>query len=89
MSDRIFPSGPVDLSRVDLTEEHEFLYWTEQFACTPQQLIDALGSAGVDAAAVGRYFASVRLPASNMASPNGAERAGPAQRTTDTGSMPP
>ena len=60
MPDNIFQSGPVDLARVDLTEAHEFHYWTTEFACTPQQLIDALGSAGVDAAAVGRYFASVR-----------------------------
>jgi hypothetical protein len=68
MSDSIFPSGPVDLARVDLTEAHEFHYWITQFACTPHQLIDALGSVGVDAAAVGRYIASVRSASTSGAS---------------------
>lgn len=68
MPESPFQSGPVDLARVDLTEAHDFHYWTARFACTPQQLIDALRSAGVNAAAVGRYFASARCAAGNDSS---------------------
>lgn len=65
MPDRSFQSGPVDHARVDLTESHELDYWTTRFDCTPEQLIDALRCAGVNAAAVGRYFASARSAANN------------------------
>ncbi|MEP6873828.1 MAG: DUF3606 domain-containing protein [Burkholderiales bacterium] len=68
MSDSTFRSGPVDLARVDLTETHEFHYWTTRFACTPQQLIDALGSVGVDAAAISRYLEVARAAEFNAAS---------------------
>ena len=68
MSDSSFQSGPVDLDRVDLTEADEFHFWTTRFACTPQQLIDAMGSAGVEAAAVGRHLAVTRAAEINAAS---------------------
>jgi hypothetical protein len=58
MSDSYLHAGPVDFGRVDLTEVLEFRYWTKHFACTPQQLIEALVFAGVDADAVGRHLAS-------------------------------
>ena len=60
MPDHQFNPDPLDLARVDLTDAPEFHYWSTEFACTPHQLIDALGSVGVEAAAVGRYFASAR-----------------------------
>jgi Protein of unknown function (DUF3606) len=60
MPDSYLYAGPVDFNRVDLTEVREFRYWTDHFACTPQQWIEALGSVGVEAAAVGRYFAATR-----------------------------
>ncbi len=53
-----FQPGPVDPSRVDLTEEHEISYWTEAFNCSAVRLIDALKAVGVDATAVARYIAA-------------------------------
>lgn len=52
--------GPVDETRVELTEDDDLRYWTAEFACTAEQLIDALGCVGVDAAAVGDYLAVAR-----------------------------
>ena len=68
MTASISHSGPVDYARVDLTEANEFDYWIAHFACTPLQLIDALQSAGVSAAAVARHFASTRCGMSSGAS---------------------
>ena len=62
-------SGPIDRSRVDLSEDQEFRYWTTRFACTPEQLVAALKIVGVSAAAVDQFIraqgreAPVRQPA--------------------------
>jgi len=69
MSDSTTLFGPVDLARVDLTEAQEFHYWTDRFACTPQQLIDALRSAGVETDAVDRYLADSRVAEMDVAPP--------------------
>lgn len=60
LSIRNLQPGPVDAARIELTEEHELSYWTARFACTTEQLVDALETVGVDAAAVGSYFAAAR-----------------------------
>jgi hypothetical protein len=67
MTETSFPSGPIDFARVDLTEARDFHYWTHRFGCSPHQLLDALRAAGVEASAVGRYFAVTRPDAISVA----------------------
>lgn len=52
--------GPVDSSRIELNEEHELRYWTEELGCTSHQLLAALKSVGVSARAVAEHLSTTR-----------------------------
>jgi Protein of unknown function (DUF3606) len=52
-----FVSGPVDRSRIELIEGHELRFWTRELQCSAEQLLEAIESVGIDAAAVGDYLA--------------------------------
>jgi hypothetical protein len=51
-----FLPGPVDRSRIELVEDHELRFWTREFRCSPEQLLNAIESVGIDPTAVGAYL---------------------------------
>jgi hypothetical protein len=52
-----FTPEPLDRSRIELTEDYELRFWTRHFACTSQELLDAIEAVGVDTSAVGSFIA--------------------------------
>ena len=58
MSDDKNKSGTSDRSRINIHEEHEVRYWSTKFDCTTEQLVEAVGSAGVMADKVELYLAA-------------------------------
>ena len=51
-----FLPGPVDRNRIELIEDHELRFWTREFGCSAEHLLDAIEAVGVDAGAVGQYL---------------------------------
>ena len=49
--------GPVDRNRIELVEDHELKYWTREFRCSAEQLLEAIESVGIEATAVGEFIA--------------------------------
>lgn len=44
-----FTQDPVDLSQIELTEDHELRLWARYYlACTPQELVDAIDAVGAN-----------------------------------------
>jgi hypothetical protein len=58
MADDTTNRGPRDAARINVHEEHELRYWTKKFGCSPEQLKEAVKTAGVMAAAVERHLAA-------------------------------
>jgi Protein of unknown function (DUF3606) len=48
--------GPVDRSRIELVEDHELRFWTREFRCSAEQLLNAIESVGIDPTAVAAYL---------------------------------
>jgi hypothetical protein len=55
-----FTPEPLDRSRIELTEDNELRFWTCYFACTSQELLDAIEAVGIDASAVSSFIAMHR-----------------------------
>ena len=51
-----FLPGPVDPNRIELIEDHELRFWTREFGCSAEHLLDAIEAVGVGANAVGEYL---------------------------------
>jgi hypothetical protein len=51
---------PLDRSRIELTEDYELRFWTSHFACSSQELLDAIEAVGVNALAVSNFIAMRR-----------------------------
>jgi hypothetical protein len=47
MPDNLQDRGPADRARVNVNEDHEVIYWTHKFKCTPEQLHAAVAKVGV------------------------------------------
>jgi hypothetical protein len=62
MADNHRECGPVDSERIELSEDHEFRYWTTRLGCTAEQLVVALQTVGVSATAVGTYLGALAQP---------------------------
>jgi len=58
MSDDKSKGSPSDRSRINIHEDHEVRYWSTKFDCTSEQLVEAVGSAGVMADKVELYLAA-------------------------------
>jgi len=54
MADDLSKRGPADRSRVNIHEPWEVRWWCHEFACSEQQLRDAVREVGVMAADVRR-----------------------------------
>jgi hypothetical protein len=54
MSDNLQDRGPQDRSRVNLDQEYEVRYWSQQFGCTEDELREAVRKVGNSAEAVKR-----------------------------------
>ena len=52
-----FLPEPVDRSRIELLEDFELRFWTREFRCSAEQLLDAIESVGIDPSAVAAYLA--------------------------------
>jgi hypothetical protein len=61
MADDKTDRGPADRSRINVNEDYEVQYWTEKFACSEEQLRNAVGNAGPSAEAVGHWLATHKL----------------------------
>jgi hypothetical protein len=48
--------NPIDSERIELNEDWEMMYWTRRFGCDIDQLLQALVTVGVSAAAVEEYL---------------------------------
>ena len=46
MPDDLEKRGPADRARINLKEDHEVLYWSEEFHITPERLRDVVESVG-------------------------------------------
>lgn len=55
-----FTPEPIDRSHIELTEDYELRFWTGYFACSSQELLDAIEAVGVDATAVSGFIAMRR-----------------------------
>lgn len=47
MGDDLTKKGPADRTRVNIHEDWEVSYWCKEFACTKEQLVACVKSAGV------------------------------------------
>jgi Protein of unknown function (DUF3606) len=54
MADDLKNRGAQDRSRVNVHEDHEVRYWTEKWRITKEQLVAAVGKAGVSVDAVAK-----------------------------------
>ncbi len=48
--------GPVDRSRIELVEDHELRFWTREFRCSAEELLNAIESVGIEPTAVAAYL---------------------------------
>jgi len=46
MTDNLQDRGAQDRRRVNLNQEHEVRYWTEEFGCTEEHLSEAVSRVG-------------------------------------------
>jgi hypothetical protein len=60
MADDLKNRGAQDRSRVNVHEEHEVRYWTQKLGVTKEQLVAAVGKAGVSVDAVARELGKAR-----------------------------
>ncbi|GAB1579524.1 DUF3606 domain-containing protein [Bordetella petrii] len=58
MSDNLQDRGPRDRARVNIDEEWERRYWSEQFGVTLEQLQEAVRQVGPSVEAVRSYLAT-------------------------------
>jgi len=58
MSDDKSKGHPSDRSRINIHEDYEVRYWSTKLDCTSEQLLEAVGSAGVMADKVELYLAA-------------------------------
>jgi hypothetical protein len=56
MSDNLAQKGPQDRSRINTHEDWEVKYWSTKFACSAEQLVEAVHAVGNSAAAVEEYL---------------------------------
>ena len=56
MSHDDFLPEPIDRSRIELIEGFELRFWTREFRCSAEQLLDAIESVGIDPGAVAAYL---------------------------------
>jgi hypothetical protein len=54
MADDLKNRGVQDRARVNIHEVHEIRYWTEKWGITKEQLVAAVGKAGVSVDAVAK-----------------------------------
>jgi hypothetical protein len=54
MADDLKNRGAQDRARVNIHEDHEVRYWTEKWGVTKEQLVAAVGKAGVSVDAVAK-----------------------------------
>jgi hypothetical protein len=54
MADDLKNRGAQDRSRVNIHEDHEVRYWTQKWSVTKEQLVAAVGKAGVSVDAVAK-----------------------------------
>jgi hypothetical protein len=54
MADDLKNRGAQDRSRVNVHEDHEVRYWTQKWNVTREQLVAAVGKAGVSVDAVAK-----------------------------------
>ena len=54
MADDLKNRGAQDRARVNIHEVHEIRYWTEKWGITKEQLVAAVGKAGVSVDAVAK-----------------------------------
>ena len=71
-----FTPEPLDRSRIELTEDYELRFWTGYFACSSQELLDAIEAVGVDAPAVSDFIAMRRWMRSKPTPTLGEENVG-------------
>jgi Protein of unknown function (DUF3606) len=78
-----FLPGPVDRSRIELVEDHELRFWTREFRCSAEQLLNAIESVGIDPTAVAAYLVMRRdvsatsVPAQMRNAANSNQRSAP------------
>jgi len=56
MADDPNKTGPEDVSRVNVNQEHERRHWCREFACTEAELREAVKAVGTSVAAVEAYL---------------------------------
>lgn len=62
MTDDMMGEAPRDPARVYLGEADEVVYWTARFGCSEEELRRAVQCTGINAIAVGAYFARKGRP---------------------------
>ena len=58
MTDNLQDRGPPDRSRINLSEDWECRYWSEQFGVTVEQLEEAVKQVGPSVESVKSYLAT-------------------------------
>lgn len=56
MSDDLTNRGPQDRARINVNEDHELRYWTEELGVSEQRLKEAVKAAGVSVEAVREHL---------------------------------
>lgn len=56
MTDDLKNRGPQDRSRINVHEDHEVRYWTQELNVTKEELAQAVKAVGVSAQAVRDYL---------------------------------
>jgi hypothetical protein len=56
MTDRVFDQSGIDRSRINIAEDYQLSFWTQQFGVTVEQLAIAVKKVGSSADAVRRLL---------------------------------
>jgi GTP cyclohydrolase III len=56
MSDDLKNRGPADRARINVHEDHEVRYWTQELGVSREQLVQAVQAVGVMAADVRKHL---------------------------------
>lgn len=56
MTDNLSNRGPQDRARINMNEDHEVRYWTQQLGVSEAQLQQAVKAVGVSADAVKKHL---------------------------------
>jgi len=60
MTDNTQRTGSPDSRRINMDQEHEVRYWTNELACTKEQLREAVKAAGTSVASVRSHLKGER-----------------------------